>query len=208
MYVHVADFGRGKTTGRLPVGVVAIRRGEAIGDSHAGAVGNLRAVQIALPLQHIADPAVADGQVALPVGVVAIRRGEALGDGHAGAVGGQRAVQIALPLQHIADPLVADGQVALPVGVVAIRRGEALGDGHAGAVGGQRAVQIAEQQARIAALNRNPALKLPADFARRSGELVGQVAPGQTPARARPARIRSTVATQRRPPAATSRRPV
>ena len=92
------------------------RRGERFGNGERGAVGRKRAVAIALREQHVADPVMADREVALPFGVGGIAAGERFGNGERGTVGRKRAVAIALREQHVADPVMADREVALVAG--------------------------------------------------------------------------------------------
>ena len=114
--------------------------------------GLKRAGEIALRRAHVADPLVADGEVALPFRVARIGGGEALADGKAGLKGLKRAGEIALRRAHVADPLMAYGEVALPFRVARIGGGKALADGKAGLKAFKRAGEIALRHAHVADL--------------------------------------------------------
>ena len=127
----------------MPLAVAGIAGGELPGDGEAVAVAGDCGGGVALRRLDVADPVIADRQVALPLAVAGIAGGELPGDGEAVAVAGERGGGVALRRLDIADLVVADREVALPLAVAGIAGGELLADGEAVAVAGERGGGVA-----------------------------------------------------------------
>ena len=104
----------------MPEGIARVLLGKLLGNSKALAVARERPCQVALSAQHVADVAVADGEIALPVCIARVLLGKLLGNSKAVVVALERASQIALSALHVANVLVAQGGFALVIGAVGL----------------------------------------------------------------------------------------
>ena len=110
----------------MPFGVSGVAAGERFGNGEVGAVGRKRAIAIALRAKHVADPFMADREVAVPFGVGGVAAGEHFANHERGTIGRKRAVAIALREQHVADPVMADREVAVIGGAARCLLGTAI----------------------------------------------------------------------------------
>ena len=85
--------------------------------------------RVASSAEHVADPVMADRQIAVPAAIGCIAGCQFFGDRQIFAIRRQRTGKIALRHQDIADFLMADRQIALPVVISCVARRQLLGDG-------------------------------------------------------------------------------
>ena len=74
----------------------------------AGLKRRQRSGQVTLGFPHVADPLMADREVALPLGIGRVLLRQPLTNRQAGLKRRQRAGQVTLGLPHVADPLMAN----------------------------------------------------------------------------------------------------